>query len=63
MEAEDSADFIGRPTASGRGALPSVLVAATLAELHASLPVGLTRSPRQAADPPGVVEVWFSAGR
>jgi hypothetical protein len=63
MDAEDSAEVIGRPIASGRGALPCVLVATTLAELHALLPVGLTRSPRQAADPPGVVEIWYSAGR
>jgi hypothetical protein len=61
MEAQDSAEVIARPIASGRGALPYVLVAATLGELHRQLPAGLSRSPRQPADPPGVVEIWYSA--
>ena len=61
MEADDSADMIARPITSGGGALPCVLVAATLAELHAMLPAGLSRSPRAPADPPGVVEIWYSA--
>jgi hypothetical protein len=59
MEAEDSAEVLARPVASGRGALPCALVAATLGELHGLLPVGLTRSPRQPGDPPGMVEVWY----
>jgi len=63
MEAEDSANVIARPTASGRGALPCVLVARTLGALHAQLPVGLTRSPRQWADPTGVVEISYSGGQ
>lgn len=37
-----------------------VVVADTLAEVQAALPSGLERSARQAADPPDVVEVWFS---
>ncbi len=36
-----------------------VMMAETLAELQAMLPPGLERSPRQPADPPEVVEVWF----
>jgi hypothetical protein len=38
---------------------PYVLVADTLAEIHAMLPSGLVRSDRQPADPPEVLEVWF----
>ena len=38
-----------------------VLVGHTLPELIAQLPPGLTRSARQPADPPEVVEVWFQA--
>jgi hypothetical protein len=40
-------------------ASPYVLIADTLAEIHAALPPGLTRSDRQPADLPDVVEVWF----
>jgi len=40
---------------------PYVLVADTLAEVHARLPAGLTRAGRQPADPPEVVEIWFPA--
>jgi hypothetical protein len=61
MEADDSADMIARPITSGGGAPPCVLVGATLSELHRVLPVGLTRSPRAPADPPGVMEIWYSA--
>ena len=39
---------------------PYVLVADTLAKLHARLPAGLTRAGRQPADPPEVVEIWFA---
>ena len=42
-------------------ATPYVLLADTLAELHAMLPPGLERSSRQAIDPPDVLEVWFVA--
>jgi hypothetical protein len=38
-----------------------VLVADTLAEIHARLPEGLARAERQPADPPEVVEIWFAA--
>ena len=38
---------------------PYVLVADTLAEIHAALPPALERSARQPADPPDVVEVWL----
>jgi hypothetical protein len=62
METDDSADMIARPVAAGGGALPCVLVGVTLADLHRVLPVGLTRSPRAPADPPGVVEIWYSGG-
>lgn len=37
-----------------------VLVADTLAEVQAMLPPGLEHSPRQMADPPDIVEIWFS---
>ena len=37
-----------------------MLVADTLAELRGMMPAGLVRSPRQPADPPGVIEVWDS---
>jgi hypothetical protein len=37
-----------------------LMLADTLAELQAMLPPGLERSPRQPADPPEVVEVWFA---
>ena len=40
---------------------PYVLVADTLAEVHARLPAALARSERQPADPPEVVEIWFPA--
>ncbi len=38
---------------------PYILLAQTLAEIHANLPSGLVRSERQPSDPPEVVEVWF----
>ena len=38
--------------------LPGVLVAASLEELQAMLPAGLTRHGRTSLDPPDVVEVW-----
>jgi len=37
-----------------------VLLADALAGLQAQLPIDLVRSDRQPADPPEVVEVWFS---
>jgi hypothetical protein len=40
---------------------PYVLVADTLAEVHAQLPLCLTRAERQPADPPEMVEIWFPA--
>jgi hypothetical protein len=40
---------------------PYVLVADTLAEIHAQLPPRLARAGRQPADPPEVVEIWFAA--
>lgn len=39
-----------------------VMVADTLAAVQAMLPLGLDRSGRQPADPPDVVEIWFSPG-
>jgi hypothetical protein len=38
---------------------PYVLVADTLAGIHAQLPVHLARAGRQPADPPEGVEIWF----
>ena len=38
---------------------PYVLLADTLAGLEAQLPTDLTRTDRQPADPPEIVEVWF----
>jgi hypothetical protein len=38
---------------------PYVLLADTLTGLRDQLPIGLTRTDRQPADPPEVVEVWF----
>ncbi|HJS87527.1 MAG TPA: hypothetical protein VJ779_18895 [Acetobacteraceae bacterium] len=40
---------------------PYVLLADTLAEIHAQLPPHLVRTGRQPADPPEVVEIWFPA--
>ena len=40
---------------------PYVILADTLARLQAQFPLGLTRTDRQSADPPEVVEVWFPA--
>jgi hypothetical protein len=40
---------------------PYVLLADTLAGIHAQLPPYLARAGRQPADPPGVVEIWFPA--
>jgi len=40
---------------------PYLLIADTLADLHAQLPLSATvRMDRAPADPPEVVEVWFS---
>jgi len=38
--------------------LPGPLVAATLAELHAMLPAGLTTRDRVPGDPEWAVEIW-----
>ena len=40
---------------------PYVLLANTLAEVHARLPPYLVRSERQPADPLEVVEIWYPA--
>jgi hypothetical protein len=39
---------------------PYVLVADTLAEIHAALPPNLVRTDRQPVDPPEVIEIWFA---
>jgi hypothetical protein len=62
MSADDVAEVVARPMASGRGPLPYVLVAGSLAELRAMMPAGLTRSERQPADPLGVIEIWMTTG-
>jgi hypothetical protein len=51
-------EFVARLVTDGP--TPYVLLADTLAGLHAQLPTDLVRSDRQPADPPEVVEVWFS---
>jgi hypothetical protein len=38
---------------------PYVMVADTLAEIHAVLPPHLVRTGRQPVDPPEVAEIWF----
>ena len=43
------------------GLTPYVLLADSLAGLHAQLPFGLTRTKRQPSDPPELMEVWVSA--
>jgi hypothetical protein len=63
MVDEVTAEAIARPIAPGRSALPCVLLAATLDDLHGQLPAGLTWSPWPPADPPNVVEVWYAVGR
>lgn len=40
---------------------PYVLVADTLAEIHALLPPGLSRARHKPRDPPEVLEIWFVA--
>jgi hypothetical protein len=51
--------FVARLVASTT-ASPYILVADTLAEIHAALPPGLVRFGRQPADLPDVVEIWFA---
>jgi hypothetical protein len=41
-------------------AAPYVLVADTLAEIHAALAPNLVSKDRQPANPPEVVEIWFA---
>jgi hypothetical protein len=57
-EAEYPGEFVARLVTDGP--TPYVLLADTLARLQAQLPTDLVRSDRQPADPPEVVEVWFS---
>ena len=58
---KDPPDYPGRFTARlvTDAQTPYVLVADTLAEIHAALPAKLVRSERQPADLPEVVEIWF----
>ena len=60
---KDPPDYPGRFAARLVTNTPSpyLLVADTLAEIHAQLPPKLKRSERQPADLPAVVEIWFSA--
>jgi hypothetical protein len=39
---------------------PYLLVADTLAEIHAALPPNLVRTDRQPVSPPEVIEIWFA---
>jgi hypothetical protein len=43
------------------GLMPYVLLADTLAGLHAQLPLGLVRWERQPSNPPEIVETWVAA--
>ena len=52
--------FVARLVTSARHT-NYVLIADSLAELQAMLPPHLVRSERQPAEPPEVVEIWFSA--
>jgi hypothetical protein len=56
-EATYSGEFVARLVTDAPTSY--VLLSDTLAGLQAQLPIGLTRTDRQAADPPEVVEVWF----
>lgn len=40
---------------------PYLMVADTVAEIHAWLPPGLVRWDRRPIDPPGVLEIWLPA--
>ena len=59
---KDPPDYPGKFTARlvTETQTPYVLVAATLAEIQEALPARLVWSERQPADPPEVVEIWFS---
>ena len=54
-------EMVARPVTSGRGALPYVLTADTLAALRALLPAGLLRMDDGAALPDGAAEAWLRA--
>ena len=56
--AEYSGKYVGR-FATERPTI-YVLVADTLAGVHAMLRLGLDHSERKPGDPPDVVEIWFS---
>ncbi|MDQ2762202.1 MAG: hypothetical protein M3Y22_01490 [Pseudomonadota bacterium] len=58
----DPPDHSGKFTArlSTGSHTPYLLLADTLAAIHAALPPCLELSPRQPADLPEVVEIWFS---
>jgi len=62
MVTQDGPDYPGKVVARlvTDGPTPYVLVADTLAALRAQLPADVMRSQRQPADPPHVVELWFS---
>jgi hypothetical protein len=58
----DPPDYPGNFVARLVTALPSpyLLVADTLAEIHAALPPNLVRTDRQPVSPPEVIEIWFA---
>jgi hypothetical protein len=56
-QAEYSNKFVARLT--NNTPTPYILLADSIAALHAQLPPGLVRSERQPVDPPEVVEMWF----
>ena len=59
---KDQPDHPGKIVARLATSAPTiyVMLADTLDELHAALPTGLVRSPREPNDLPEVVEIWFS---
>jgi hypothetical protein len=59
---KDQPDYPGKIVARLATSAPTIyiMLADTLDELRAMLPAGLVRSARERADPPEVVEIWFS---
>ena len=53
--------YAAKLVTSGQPPYPYLLLADTLAGIREMLPPGLVRSARQPADPPDVVEIWFTA--
>ena len=60
---KDQANYPGKFVARLATEHPTiyVMVADTLAEVQATLPIGLAHAARDNADPPEVVEIWLSS--